>query len=495
MYKHQGFKDFSDPLTASQLIAIEDEIIKHQTALDSCFDITTNKGWVDVDLSLWHITENEYLSTSHEVVPIAKWNTVKILVKSGEKYKITSFAGQTARQWYFYSSPEPLYDSIMDMSTYDGTAKSHESIVTVPEGSTIMIVNYNTDYEVSIQTEIEYGEKYEFSLDKSGISDIIKNSGAATVEDKSNILAGKVIVTVGDSITYGADMQMEPTIGIIENPTSNEGKYKSYGWLIAERNNMTFYQKGISGSTMQGASNPGGTDKGDISKKNGFSKENGRYTQLPDDIDFLTIMFGWNDTAYGTLGTINDTTNETYCGGYNVVLPYLIHKYPYTTIVLIVPFGTTDGHRKAVRDLAEKWGVGCFDMCDSSLPFYYSEESDDVPMDNTIKQLRIKLHQVNGAHPGYEGQYIISTRLEEYLRKCGSYDREKALMYNVSYSTEYGVAPKTVSRVKVLYSTLFPTLSVEGHTFNGWYLDSAFSKKATAGTIINEDTVLYAKWS
>ena len=178
MYKHQGFKDFSDPLTASQLIAIEDEIIKHQSALESCFDITANKGWVDVDLSLWHITENSYLSTSHEVVSIAKWNTVKILVKSGEKYKITSFAGQTSRQWYFYSSPEPLYDSIMDMSTYDGTAKLHESIVTVPEGSTIMIVNYNTDYDVSIQTEIEYGEKYEFSLDKSGISDIIKNSGA-----------------------------------------------------------------------------------------------------------------------------------------------------------------------------------------------------------------------------------------------------------------------------------------------------------------------------
>lgn len=495
MYKHQGFKDFSTPLKASQLIAMEDEIIKHQEALNSCFDVTSAKVWQNVDMSLWNITENKYLSANHTFADLSGWNYVKIQVSGGEKYKITSFAGQTARQWYFYSSPEPLYDSIMDMSTYDGTAKSHESIVTVPEGSSILVVNYKADSEVSIQKEIDEGEKYVFSLDKTGISDALNNNIGSGSTDKSNILAGKVIVTVGDSITYGADMQMEPTIGIIENPGSNEGKYKSYGWLIAERNNMTFYQKGISGSTMQGAPNPGGTDKGDISKKNGFSKENGRYTQLPDDIDFLTIMFGWNDTAYGTLGTINDTTNETYCGGYNVVLPYLIHKYPYTTIVLIVPFGTTDGHRKAVRDLAEKWGVGCFDMCDSSLPFYYSEESDEVPMDNTIKQLRIKLHQVNGAHPGYEGQYIISTRLEEYLRKCGSYDREKALMYNVSYSTEYGVAPKTVSRVKVLYSTLFPTLSVEGHTFNGWYLDSAFSNRAKAGTIINEDTVLYAKWS
>lgn len=311
--------------------------------------------------------------------------------------------------------------------------------------------------------------------------------------DGSNILAGKVLVTIGDSITYGADMNMEPN-GLIENPGPDEGKYKSYGWQIAQRNNMIFYQKGISGSTMQGAVNPNGTDKGDISKKNGFSKENGRYTQLPEDIDFLTIMFGWNDAAYGTLGTINDTTNETYCGGFNVVLPYLIHKYPYTTIVLIVPFGTTTAHRQAVRDMAQKWGVGCFDMCANDLPFYYSEESDDVAVNEEIKKLRIELNQVNGAHPGYQGHYAIGTRLEDYLRKCGCYDRENAIFYTVSYHTEHGTAPEPVGKVKVLYSTLFPTLSADGYIFKGWYMDSEFKTKATAGKVLKSDTTLYAKW-
>ncbi len=314
-----------------------------------------------------------------------------------------------------------------------------------------------------------------------------------TTPDGSNILAGKILVTIGDSITYGADMNMESN-GLIENPGPNEGKYKSYGWQIAQRNNMIFYQKGISGSTMQGAVNPNGTDKGDISKKNGFSKENGRYTQLPDDIDFMTIMFGWNDAAYGTLGTINDTTNETYYGGFNVVLPYLIHKYPYTTIVLIVPFGTTTAHRQAVRDMAQKWGVGCFDMCANDLPFYYSEESDDVAVNEAIKKLRIELNQVNGAHPGYQGHYAIGTRLEDYLRKCGCYDRENAVFYTVSYYTEHGTAPKPVEKVKVLYSTLFPTLTADGYIFKGWYMDSEFKTKATAGKVLNSDTTLYAKW-
>ena len=319
------------------------------------------------------------------------------------------------------------------------------------------------------------------------------NNAGNGFSDGSNILAGKILVTIGDSITYGADMQMESN-GTIENPGPNEGKYKSYGWQIAQRNNMVFYQKGISGSTMQGAVNPNGTDKGDVSKKNGFSKENGRYTQLPDDIDFMTIMFGWNDAAYGTLGTINDTTNETYYGGFNVVLPYLIHKYPYTTIVLIVPFGTTEGHRQAVRDMAQKWGVGCFDMCANDLPFYYSEESDDVAVNDEIKKLRIELNQVNGAHPGYQGHYAIGTRLEDYLRKCGCYDRENAVFYKVSYSTEHGTAPAPVEKVKVLYSTLFPTLTAEGYTFQGWYMDSEFKTKAKAGKVLYADTTLYAKW-
>ena len=314
-----------------------------------------------------------------------------------------------------------------------------------------------------------------------------------TLPDESNILAGKILVTIGDSITYGADMQLESN-GLIENPGPDEGKYKSYGWQIAQRNNMKFYQKGISGSTMQGAVNPNGTDKGDVSKKNGFSKDNGRYTQLPDDIDFMTIMFGWNDAAYGTLGTIDDTTNETYCGGFNVVLPYLIHKYPYTTIVLIVPFGTTVQHRQAVRDLAQKWGVGCFDMCANDLPFYYSEESDEVAVNAAIKKLRIELNQVNGAHPGYQGHYAIGTRLEDYLRKCGCYDRENAVFYTVSYSTEHGTAPESVGKVKVLYSTLLPTLTADGYVFKGWYMDSEFTTKAVEGKVLYSDTTLYAKW-
>lgn len=479
--------------------------------LDTCISEQTIFNWIDVPSSEYTVHYNYYWSTSHsEVGPHSTWTYIVLPVEPGQKYKISSLAGQSARQWYQYAGTNMLLDSIIGMCSDASTASQREAEILIDSGVGTLVINHRTDGVLKIQREEFGGRGYVFDLEKSGVNKAIEdavagggsnNSGTtSSVTTADNILAGKVLVTVGDSITQGADMNLAPETELGANPDySNDtdaGRYKTYGWQIAKRNNMKFYNCGISGTTMQGVVNSGGTDKGDISKKNGFSKPGGRYTQLPDEIDFLTIFFGWNDTAYGTLGTINDTTAETYCGGFNVTLPYLIQKYPYTTIVLIVPFQTTANHRKAVRDLAKKWGVGCFDMMAEDEPFYWGKESSQNPAPNsTIAELRKRLHQINGAHPGYEGQYIISTRLENYLRRVGCYDRENAIMYKVSYNTPYGTAPATVNRVKVIYSTLLPTLTASGHTFQGWYTDSGFTKKATEGTILSADTTLYAKWS
>ena len=511
-YDYQGFKDFGDPLKAEQLILMEDNLIAHQNALNTCISTQPLVDWVGVDQSTWTVTSQYYWGASHSKVgPYSTWQYITIPVTGNETYKIKSIAGQAARQYYFYSTPEPLADAILDFSTDSSTASQREVTVTAPEGSVIMIVNHRTDGTLSIQKQKAVGTAYQFDLEKSGVNAAIAaggggggNSGGGSTSvasNDSNILYGKILVTVGDSITQGADMNLAPETDLSANPNystnTNEGKFKTYGWQIANRNNMIFYNKGISGTTMQGTTNSAGTDKGDISKKNGFSKPGGRYTQLPDEIDYLTIMFGWNDAAYGTLGTIDDTTPETYYGGFNVTLPYLIYKYPYTTIILMVPFGATKGHRDAVRQMAEKWGVGLFDKNDDDkLPFYYTdeEETPNIPLNTTIKNIRTKLHQINGAHPGYEGHYIISTRLENYMRQCGCYDRKNAIMWNVSYSTAYGTAP-TAKKAKIIYDDLLPTLTASGKTFGGWYTNSELTTKATIGTILNADTTLYAKWS
>lgn len=212
-----------------------------------------------------------------------------------------------------------------------------------------------------------------------------------------NILEGKTLVTVGDSITYGSDM--DPA------GFAPDGARMTYGWQIAERNGMKFYNCGISGSTMQYVEG----------RPNCFSTEGGRYTQLPDEIDYLTIFFGWNDHAFGKLGTIDDKENTSYYGGFNVVMPYLIEKYPDTRICLIVPFGTDEGHRNAVRLLSNKWGVACFDLCGPGTPFFYTKE-DSVGVDPWVVSFRRKMYQARGCHPGYKGHCLMGRALEHFLR-------------------------------------------------------------------------------
>ena len=262
-----------------------------------------------------------------------------------------------------------------------------------------------------MDSEYIYGSKTE---------SVITNLAFSPINDprinKENKLSGKILCCVGDSITEGTDMDEDgktnrPSIFNYQWNTDSKswvlkesGVLKMYGYQIAERNRMVFYNGGVSGSTMQG-----------LSDKNGFSLADGRYTKLPDNIDYLTIFFGWNDAAYGALGTIDDTENTSFYGGFNVVLPYLIEKYPYTKIALIVPFGTTTDHREAVRQLGNKWGVAVFDMFQGGTPLYYNKE-DSVGVESSILASNKEKFQANGAHPNFRGHKQIADMLEAFLR-------------------------------------------------------------------------------
>ncbi len=347
---------------------------------------------------------NYYFSYSGRVDgPYDKiWDYVKVPVKAGEKYKITSFCGQNARLWNFLDSDNKVF-----FVSEDSTLSQKTEEVTVPENAVMMIVNEKVSESSREFSILKHTTKAEIDTNK--------------IRKMGNILYGKTLVCVGDSITEGADMEMGEG-GFTNNPeietyswkrkSSTDGTWEkqtsnvrmTYGYQIADRNNMKFYNGGISGSTMQG-----------LTEKNGFSLENGRYTKLPENIDYLTIFFGWNDTAYGTLGAISDKTNNSYYGGYNVVLPYLIKKYPYTKICLIVPFGCDEGHRNAIRLLANKWGVACFDMYQGGTPLYFGKEND-VKVENSIVEANKKKFQANGAHPNFRGHMQISNMLEHFLR-------------------------------------------------------------------------------
>ena len=262
----------------------------------------------------------------------------------------------------------------------------------------------------------------------------------------------------GDSISEGAGLQ---TLLLDSDPyaPSFGTKKATYGYYIAKLNRMRWANYGISGSTL-------GFVVANGSDKNGFSKENGRFTQMDNDLTHLSIFFGWNDSYYGPImkredwlfdtygtkiyyprtsdligtnaedgtpyatqeqynavnavtgevggiqydsasqyfnalyiGTKDDTTNKTFWGAWNIILPYLIEKYPLAKILLIVPFGTTRLMRQCVRDAAQKYGLTYYD--------FSSINNDNKPngmiAEKTISQFRIDNLTYDGLHPNENG--------------------------------------------------------------------------------------------
>lgn len=234
----------------------------------------------------------------------------------------------------------------------------------------------------------------------------------------------KIYVQAGDSISEGAGLnRTEDSISNDDSayPLSGTAK-KTYGYFIAKYNNLKWINQGKGGTTLGDV-----TAYGDF--KNGFSHENGRYTQLGDNVDFISLWFGWNDAAYGPpmkrdewlletygtkiyyprytsdigtthsdgtpyttqeqydacnavtgsingieytnnseyfkalyLGTPNDNTNKTFWGAYNTVLSYLIEKYPFAKILIIVGYGGDSKMWDIGIAAAKKYGVSWIDL-------------------------------------------------------------------------------------------------------------------------------------
>ena len=363
----------------------------------------------DVPTSEITIHDNVYMFTSGgESSATTLWQYGEYTIPlSATSLTVTATAGQSSRLWI-------LKDGNGTVVGYSGDSSAPSK-----KTETIDLADYPTAKTLFVNDRKSGNLAISYTYNKKVVNgeDVYVNGESlpSVLAVSSDKLYGKVLCCCGDSITYGADMDAEGITnesnitvyncnasGDFTETTSNF--LKTWGWQIASRHNMTFYNGGVSGSTMQGE---GGV--------NGFSLANGRYTKLPDNIDYLLVWFGWNDNAYGTLGAITDDTNTSYYGGYNVILPYLINKYPYAKIGLIVPFGASAGHREAIRLLGNKWGVAVWDNYQGGTPLYYGKE-DSVGVNASIVTANRAKFQANGAHPNFKGHRQLADMIEKWLK-------------------------------------------------------------------------------
>lgn len=224
------------------------------------------------------------------------------------------------------------------------------------------------------------------------------------IEDSVSVLTHKKLVTAGDSFTSAS---FGP---------SNEYTGKNYGYYIAQRNSMTFVNAGISGSTMAldktYVDDPTNVD---INTRQPFSYQ--RYQQIPADTDYLVLWFGINDETHTYLGTIDDTTNETFYGAWNMVLEYYLTNRPFMHIGIVITVRSNDNYRNAVRQVAAKWGYPIIDLVNGTdSPAFFERQN----MSSAAQALRRNAYGYNtwNAHPNPQWHEFISGSFEEFLKRC-----------------------------------------------------------------------------
>lgn len=296
-------------------------------------------------------------------------------------------------------------------NTYSVT-KMKQAIVGTGKEAVYFAVRLRTTYTYKNITEalskMDVSSNAKCFVHVKGVKDI--------AEDyiKSNVLYGKKLVVCGDSFTHG-DFGNAPE----ENYTFADepffGENMVYPFFIGRRNNMKVVNEAINGSTIAVVSNK---------ETYPFSAENGRYTWLPNDADYILLNLGINDGGNSVpIGNIDDDDNTTFYGAWNIVLRHILTNYPNARVGIIIPERGTAGYWEAQRLVAKKWGVPYLDCPkDTSIPMSgvgngkVLEGGATTEAQNILK-LRYQVSEINNGHPNQYWHEIESRFVEEFLRK------------------------------------------------------------------------------
>lgn len=329
--------------------------------------------------------------------------TEKIPCVEGDVFIYKGRGGNAACSWIFYNG-----NTRVSADGYNG-----EIDVVVPSGvNYVQFTSYtNTNYaHINPIPSLEVYKKNSPLFKK-----LYERVDAL---NQSNVLYGKKYVAAGDSYTEGdfSGWTDEKGLSGKDSPVIYDATlkvYKTYPWWIAKRNNMTLVNQGICGSVMP-LSKQYIEGTNDISYRNPYSNE--RYKTVPEDADYLTIWFGINDSKNTNLGTIEDATNETFYGAYNVVLEWLLVNRPALKIGLIVTTGASAEYRQAVRNIGKRWGIPILDMMGEDTPTLFGKEEGLCDTAAQIYRDKFLVSVANG-HPNIAAHENISTYIESFLRR------------------------------------------------------------------------------
>ncbi len=158
-----------------------------------------------------------------------------------------------------------------------------------------------------------------------------------------DILEGKTLVALGDSLIYG-------------NKLGNEATWVN---KLGKKHHMTVYNYGKNGNSIA---------QQDIETKN--LPMCLRYAEMPDGADYVVVLGGANDKRLNVpVGKDDDEVTTTFKGALNILIRGLTAKYPRAKILFMTNYnrwGTSSaGHTDleyviAMEEICRNWSIPCF---------------------------------------------------------------------------------------------------------------------------------------
>lgn len=191
---------------------------------------------------------------------------------------------------------------------------------------------------------------------------------SASNSNTSSYWAGKSAVCVGDSITAGS------------------GTTLTYWAMLKDLMELSSMKgMGVGGSCVSAQSDYG----------QGNSPLINRYKNIPE-ADLITIFMGTNDWGHETpLGTIEDTTDVSFYGALNVIIPGIMNLHPNARLVWITPM-----HR---------YGFGVSKILGKSFTYDHVPNGRDCTLEDYVNAIKkvcarysvpvIDLYSISGLHP------------------------------------------------------------------------------------------------
>lgn len=318
-------------------------------------------------------------------------------------------SAQNPRSMVFYGADKTTviayYKSLPSPATYPAETFQHKqddngrncTVVPIPNGAVYVRVSVLAtaldNYMIYTLAENEISRPADYVAYNSGYI----NKVDLRIEQPNYIKSyfnGKKAVFLGDSITAGYSL------------TSTE---KPFPAIVASNLNMTYVNYGIGGSEIAQFAD------GD----NTYNPMCIRYANMDNDADLVIVAGGTNDWSHDhtTIGTMGDTSINTFYGAMDTLCKGLLAKYAGKTIIFMTPIKRWAN--KAVGDeyySANSQGFTLGDIADAikEVCAFYGIPVIDMFTECSLNPLIDEIYTnyiPDGSHPNRKGQIVMAKRV------------------------------------------------------------------------------------